>query len=147
MLSSPLLTRFSNSRGPHVGSDREQLLIGGRPWLGVNFWSRAGGPRMWRHYDPSVVAEELAPPAPHGLTPPRSFCFWPDSQPAPDRLDETVLDRFADFLDRHTDAGLATVPTFLVGHMSGENWGPVWRQGRDLDGDVWIAARQDSHVR
>src|SRR4029450_5308685 len=119
MLSSPLLTRFSNSRGPHVGSDREQLLIGGRPWLGVNFWSRAGGPRMWRHYDPAVVAEELPTLAASGLNLTRSFCFWPDFQPEPDRLDEAVLDRFADFLARHPGAGLATVPPLPVGRRWG----------------------------
>jgi len=123
-----------------VGSNREQLLIGGRPWLGVNFWSRAGGPRMWRDYDPAVVAEELATLAAHGLNLTRLFCFWPDFHPEPDRLDEQVL-------DRHTDAGLATVPTFLVGHMSGENWDPAWRQGRDLYGDVWMVARQAWYVR
>ena len=130
-----------------MGSDREQLLIGGRPWLGVNFWSRAGGPRMWRDYDPTVVAEELATLAANGLNLTRSFCFWPDFQPEPDRLDEQVLTRFADFLDRHTEAGLATVPTFLVGHMSGQNWDPAWRQGRDLYGDVWMVARQAWYVR
>jgi endo-1,4-beta-mannosidase len=26
--------------------------------------------------------------------------------------------------------------------MSGENWDPVWRNGRDLYGDVWMVARQ-----
>ena len=27
---------------------------------------------------------------------------------------------------------MSTVPTFIVGHMSGENWDPSWRGGRDL---------------
>ena len=29
-------------------------------WVGANFWSRAGGPRMWSRYDGVVVREELA---------------------------------------------------------------------------------------
>ena len=29
------------------------------PWLGVNFWSRRGGPLMWRTYDDALVREEL----------------------------------------------------------------------------------------
>ena len=37
---------------------------------------------------------------------------------------------------------MTTVPTFLVGHMSGENWDPAWRAGRDLYRDVWMVARQ-----
>jgi hypothetical protein len=34
---------------------RRQPTLGGRPgiWLGVNFWSRTGGPQMWRDYDRS----------------------------------------------------------------------------------------------
>jgi len=28
-------------------------------WLGVNFWSRTGGPLMWRHYDGQTVLGEL----------------------------------------------------------------------------------------
>jgi endo-1,4-beta-mannosidase len=31
--------------------------------------------------------------------------------------------------------------------MSGENWDPAWRQGRDLYGDVWMVARQAWYVR
>jgi endo-1,4-beta-mannosidase len=62
--------------------------------------------------------------------------------PEPDRIDDRMTDRFADFLDRHAEAGMTTVPTFIVGHMSGENWDPAWRGGRDLYGDVWMVARQ-----
>jgi endo-1,4-beta-mannosidase len=130
-----------------VRRDPQQLLIGGRPWLGANYWSRSGGPLMWRRYDPEVVRQELAVLREHGMNLTRSFCYWPDFMPAPDRLDEAVLGRFGDFLDRHLDAGMRTVPTFIVGHMSGENWDPAWRQGRDLYGDVWMVARQAWFVR
>jgi endo-1,4-beta-mannosidase len=37
---------------------------------------------------------------------------------------------------------MPTVPTFIVGHMSGENWDPPWRDRRDLYADVRMAARQ-----
>jgi endo-1,4-beta-mannosidase len=123
------------------------LLIGDRPWLGANYWSRTGGPLMWRRYHPAVVAEELRVLRDHGMNLTRSFCYWPDFMPAPDRLDEAVLGRFGDFLDRHLEAGMRTVPTFIVGHMSGENWDPAWRQGRDLYGDVWMVARQAWFIR
>src|ERR1700749_3095645 len=62
--------------------------------------------------------------------------------PGPSDIDEAMTARFADFLDRHVEHGLATIPTFIVGHMSGENWDPAWRGGRDLYGDVWMVARQ-----
>ena len=113
-----------------------------KPWLGANYWSRAGGPRMWARYDAGVVREELATLAEHGLNVTRSFCYWPDFVPEPSHLDEDVLARFADFLDAHAKVGLTTIPTFIVGHMSGENWDPSWRAGRDLYRDVWLVAQQ-----
>jgi len=97
---------------------------------------------MWRSYDPAVIRAELRVLAEHGLTMTRSFFYWPDFMPAPDQIDESMAARFADFLDRHVEAGMSTVPTFIVGHMSGENWDPPWRQGRDLYLDVWMVARQ-----
>jgi endo-1,4-beta-mannosidase len=78
----------------------------------------------------------------HGLAMTRSFFFWPDFMPEPDTIDEDMAARFADFLDRHAEQQLSTVPTFIVGHMSGENWDPPWRGGRDLYGDVWMVGRQ-----
>jgi endo-1,4-beta-mannosidase len=111
-------------------------------WLGANFWSRTGGPLMWRNYDQETVRAELRVLADHGLNMTRSFFYWPDFMPAPDRIDEEMVAKYADFLDRHTEAGLTTIPTFLVGHMSGENWDPPWRCGRDLYSDVWMVARQ-----
>ncbi|HKT05157.1 MAG TPA: cellulase family glycosylhydrolase [Rugosimonospora sp.] len=114
----------------------------GRHWLGVNFWSRVGGPRMWSRYDEPTVVKELQVLADHGLTVTRSFFFWPDFMPEPDRLDDRLLNRFASFLDRHSELGMRTVPTLIVGHMSGENWDPAWRAGRDLYTDVWLVSRQ-----
>ena len=97
---------------------------------------------MWSRYDPGVVREELAILADHGLNVTRSFCFWPDFVPTPGLLDPDVAERFADFLDAHVEVGLGTIPTFVVGHMSGENWDPAWRQGRDLYRDVWLVSQQ-----
>lgn len=114
-----------------------------RPWVGVNFWSRSGGPRMWTdRYAPEVVRDELSVLAAHGVNVTRSFCYWPDFMPAPEELDPDVLERFDDFLEAHREHGLVTIPTFLVGHMSGENWDPSWRNGRDLYRDVWFVAQQ-----
>ncbi|KYF52060.1 beta-mannosidase, partial [Sorangium cellulosum] len=97
---------------------------------------------MWQSYDPALVREELRVLADHGLTMTRSFFYWPHFMPEPDRIDEGCAARYGDFLEAHVEAGLTTIPTLLVGHMSGENWDPPWRRGRDLYGDVWMVARQ-----
>ena len=116
-------------------------------WLGANFWSRAGGPLMWSRYDPAVVRQELTVLREHGLSMTRSFLYWPDVMPAPHQLDQDQLAAFGDFLDLHAELGMTTIPTFLVGHMSGENWDPSWRQGRDLYSDTWMVAQQAWYIR
>src|SRR5258708_3163175 len=131
---------MTDSNGSHTRKRAEPAAPG--LWLGVNFWSRAGGPRMWDRYDAAVVREELAVLAAHGCTMTRPFCYWPAFVPEPETLEDVVLQRFADFLDTHVEAGLGTIPTFIVGHMSGENWDPAWRQGRDLYRDVWLVSQQ-----
>jgi endo-1,4-beta-mannosidase len=121
---------------------RNFAKLPGPAWLGANFWSRTGGPLMWRSYDAAVVREELAVLREHGLNLTRSFFYWPDFMPEPDRIDEALTGHYADFLEAHAEHGMRTVPTFIVGHMSGENWDPAWRQGRDLYADVWLVDRQ-----
>ncbi|HEV2343050.1 MAG TPA: cellulase family glycosylhydrolase [Actinocrinis sp.] len=115
---------------------------GPAPWIGTNFWSRAGGPLMWRRFDPDTVRAELRVLRQHGLTFTRSFFYWPDFMPEPDRVDEEACESYTTFLDLHAAEGMYTIPTLFVGHMSGENWDPAWRGGRDLYGDVWMVARQ-----
>jgi endo-1,4-beta-mannosidase len=97
---------------------------------------------MWRSYDPAVIREELAVLAGHGLTMTRSFFYWPDFMPGPYEIDEKMTSRFSDFLDRHAEQDMSTIPTFIVGHMSGENWDPAWRANRNLYSDVWMVGRQ-----
>jgi endo-1,4-beta-mannosidase len=119
-------------------------MAAGQPasWLGANFWSRTGGPLMWRTYDQTVIRAELGVLAEHGLTMTRSFFYWPDFMPGPETIDEQLTGRFADFLDQHAEQRMSTVPTFIVGHMSGQNWDPAWRDGRDLYADAWLVGRQ-----
>ncbi|WQB70681.1 cellulase family glycosylhydrolase [Microbacterium invictum] len=116
-------------------------------WFGANFWSRGGGPRMWSEYDAGLVESELIAMRDLGMTITRSFMYWPDFMPTPHSLDTQALANFRHFLDLHENLGMGTIPTFLVGHMSGENWDPEWRQGRSLFGDVWFVARQAWYVR
>lgn len=121
-----------------------KVMDGDEPvcWLGANFWSRRGGPLMWREFNVEVVKEELATLRAHGLNITRSFFYWPDFHPEPDLVDETLVARYRVFLDLHSQVGMRTIPTFIVGHMSGENWDPAWRAGRDLYSDVWMVSRQ-----
>lgn len=116
-------------------------------WIGVNFWSASGGPRMWRDYDHDTVVRELEVMREHGMTVTRSFFYWPDFMPAEDTLDRVLVERYRDFLDAHEALGMTTIPTFIVGHMSGQNWDPAWRDGRSVFGDVTFVGQQAWYVR
>ena len=114
----------SRRRSTPVELDRRQLLVASRRPADVGALRRGRRARGAARCSPT-----------HGLNVTRSFCFWPDFVPAAGHLDETVAERFGDFLDAHVEHGLGTIPTFIVGHMSGENWDPAWRRGtRPLPG-------------
>lgn len=102
---------------------------------------------MWTRFDEATVREELGILAAHDLGVTRSFCYLPDFMPRPYTVAPECLDRFVRFLDLSRDAGVATIPTFVVGHMSGANWDVSWRQGRDLYGDSWMLAQQSYLIR
>ena len=100
--------------------------------LGVNYWSRAGGPRMWEEgrYDRAQIATELAQMRAMGLNVCRSFCFVPTFMPTAGQVDADCCKRYGEFLRQCEAASLMTVPSFLVGHMSGENYDFVGQRGR-----------------
>ena len=130
---------------------RPNLKLGGasRPeiWLGVNYWSRAGGPDMWLEFDADVVEQELRQLAEHGIGLTRSFLVWPQFMPEPSIFDESLFDLYGVFLDLSAKTGMKTIPTFIVGHMSGEDRDPVWREGRDLYADPFMLEQQSIYVR
>ena len=77
------------------------LTIDGKPTflLGVNYWSRAGGPRMWDRMDPARVQAELSQMRRIGLNTCRSFTFLPSFMPQPGTLDQGALARLRQFFD------------------------------------------------
>ena len=116
-------------------------------WLGVNYWSRAGGPDMWLEYDAEIVEQELRQLVEHGIRLTRSFLDFPSFMPAPGVLDEEMLGRYGAFLDLCSKTGVETIPTFIVGHMSGEDRDPTWREGRDLYSDGFMLEQQATFAR
>jgi endo-1,4-beta-mannosidase len=110
------------------------LCIAGAPdfLLGVNYWSRAGGPRMWDadRFDPRQVQQELAQMRRIGLNCCRSFAFIPSFMPAPPTVEAGALRRLETFLELCQAEAVAAIPSFLVGHMSGENYDFPGQAGR-----------------
>lgn len=127
--------------------------VGGKPTflLGVNYWSRAGGPRMWERFDEAAVAAELRQMAEIGLNTCRSFTFVPTMMPHPPTLEPGAMASLGRFFDLCSEAGLGTIPSFMVGHMSGENYDFPGQRGRSLYEDpellVWQRALAEGVAR
>ena len=100
--------------------------------LGVNYWPRRSAMYMWNRFDLGEIGEDMARIKSLGLHLVRFFLTWDAFQPAPDRMDEEMLQRFDAMMQTIWDAGLQAIPTLYTGHMSGVNWLPEW----SLDADT-----------
>ena len=114
--------------------------------LGANYWSRAGGPRMWERYDEAVVAGELAAARQMGLSVLRAFAFVPHFMPAPPTVEPAMLARLRQFGEAATAADVRLLFSPLVGHMSGDNFDFPERQGRSLWSDPTMLQWQQALV-
>ncbi len=94
--------------------------------LGVNYWPRKKAMYWWKDFDRAEVETEFAQIAALNLAVARIFLFWEDFQPAPDRVSDRALNDLGTVLDVAREAGIAVMPTFFTGHMSGINWWPRW---------------------
>ena len=81
---------------------------------------------MWRDFRPQEIALDLEALRAVGIEYLRAFIFWADFMPTTQRVEPVMLERLTTFFDLCQAAGLKVHLTFLVGHMSGENWSPVW---------------------
>ena len=115
--------------------------------IGVNYWPRKTGPLMWRKWNPDEVKEELKQMKDLGMNVCRSFLYWPDFMPAPDKVEHVMLDRFEEFISLCEDVDLFAIPSFFIGHMSGEDWDVPWREGRNFYNDPWMLKQESLFVR
>ena len=128
------------SRGPRR---RARRLAPRSSWIGANFWSRAGGPRMWARYDAAVVREELTCSPITGSTSRGRSASGPTSCPRPGASTRDRRRAFRRLPRRPRRArGSARSRRSSSATCPGENWDPAWRQGRDLYRDVWLVSQQ-----
>ena len=102
--------------------------------VGVNYWPARTAMGWWSEFDLAEVEADFARIAACGLDSVRVFLTWEDFQPAPDRVDRSMLERLVGVAEVAGGLGLGLIPTFFTGHMSGVNWIPAWALGGS-DGD------------
>ncbi len=98
--------------------------------LGVNYWPQRTATAMWRDFDPGEIREDFARIAALGLDTVRIFVRWDQFQPAADRLDAEMIERFESVLALAAGAELRVMPVLFCGHMSGVNYLPAWTLDR-----------------
>ncbi|MFA7635793.1 MAG: cellulase family glycosylhydrolase, partial [Bacillota bacterium] len=73
---------------------------------GVNYWPRNKGLAMWRDFDIQEITSDMETIAGLGMNSVRVFLRWSDFQPAPNQIDEAMMDRFEQVLDAARKAGI-----------------------------------------
>lgn len=112
--------------------------------IGANYWPSRTGPFMYREtWRPKDVAADLDDMASLGVNAVRLFCFWPDFMKMANAVEDPPLSRLAETVDLAAARALYVLPTFFVGHMSGENFDPPWRSGADMYADEKMLAAQE----
>jgi Cellulase (glycosyl hydrolase family 5) len=89
-------------------------------------------------WDSRAVASDLNELAALGANVVRIFCFLPDFLPSPDVVSDKARERLEETIALAAQAKMWSIPTFLVGHMSGENWAPDWSWGKNWYSDPAI---------
>jgi endo-1,4-beta-mannosidase len=116
-------------------------------WVGPNYWPAHAGIRMWSDWRPDLVANDLKKMADLGFTVNRSFLFMPDFVPTDRCVEPVMLERFQEFLHLCDTEDIQTIPSFFVGHMSGEDWDVQWRQGKNFYTDETLRDIQKMYVQ
>jgi len=138
--------------------------------LGCNYWASDLGTEMWANWNEVSVDYDLKMLSEHGLKYLRVFPLWRDFQPVcalyaigntkfeyrhkdgqffdnPYYLDDTMMDRFAQFCEIANKYGLKLIVGLLTGWMCGRTFTPPLLEGRDLYTDPTALLMEQKFVR
>ncbi len=104
--------------------------------LGVNYWPSSSAINMWTQWHPDELEEDIKQMKSIGINLCRFFLFMPDFMPKENRVDPLMIDRLSTFLRICEKHKIYSMPSFFVGHMSGEDWDVNWRNGRNFLTDL-----------
>ncbi len=141
--------------------------------LGVNFWPRSSGVRMWKNFDREEIDSAFAQVKAMGMDTVRVFPLWDDFQPIYElpgcgniprstgfRHDWNVTprknyemvdpERMAEFdilLDLAKKHQLKVIVALLTAWMSGTLFNPMWKNGRNLFSHPYMVKYQVLYCR
>jgi hypothetical protein len=155
-----LMGTFHFSIGQHCWTvGKKYLECQGEPRFlsGINFIPSTGWLLILENWDPEAMEKNIKTMSEFGIKYLRFAALWHIIQPAPNRLDETILERLDYILDlaEKYDLYLQIIP--LTGWMSGGSFLPDWAVGNPFNdpeivkGEVYliqqITKRYKDHPR
>lgn len=102
---------------------------------------------MWTEWQPAELEADVQRMKALGINCCRFFLFMPAFMARPDGPEPLMLERLRFFLDCCEREQLYTFPTFIVGHMSGEDWGVSWCSGPDLITDNKVVVITQKYIQ
>lgn len=138
-------------------------ILGDRFLLGVNYWPRNRGPRMWSEWNEAEIDGEFGEIKAIGMDTVRIFPVWNDFQPLkevgvgnkyreivmrndemttsvenPAMIDETMMKRFDAVLLLAKKHELKLIVALMTGWMSGMLFDVDWRKDRNIYTDPFM---------
>lgn len=100
--------------------------------LGVNYWPASSALNMWTEWNPAEIRDDIQRMIDLGMNCCRLFLFMPAFMDNPQGVNPQLMERLHFFLQECEVVNLHTLPTFIVGHMSGEDWNAEWSRGKNF---------------
>lgn len=94
--------------------------------LGINYFPRRKGIKLWQTFDRGEVRDELAQIASWGVDAVRVFLTWQDFQPGEMHINHRALDDLGTLLALAGDQHLRVLPTLFSGPLDGAFFFPDW---------------------
>lgn len=106
--------------------------------VGVNYWPSSSAIDMWTAWNPEEIQDDIKRMKTLGMNCCRPFLFMPAFMDTPAQVNPRMIARLHYFMEQCELQELYTLPTFIVGHMSGEDWDVSWRNDADFITDSRI---------
>jgi len=114
--------------------------------LGVNYWPSSSALNMWTEWNPEEIQDDIKRMKTIGMNCCRPFLFMSAFMDNPERVNAQMIERLHFFMKRCEIQELYTFPTFIVGHMSGEDWNVSWCNGANFITDSEVIAITKKYI-
>ncbi|MBN2602269.1 MAG: cellulase family glycosylhydrolase [Candidatus Marinimicrobia bacterium] len=114
--------------------------------LGANYWPSSSALNMWTEWNPKEIQDDIKRMKDIGMNCCRPFLYMPAFMDSSERVNALMIERLHFFMNQCESWELYTFPTFIVGHMSGEDWDVRWGSGANFISDSNVIAITKKYI-